>query len=127
MKIKTITLSSLVILFLGFSNAQSTEIYKCESKVESPDYGNYNVNILYLYHDGTYKIFWQTYSNKKMAKKNVILDLKEENGKWLKEDGFLILYPSETKQEMKFNVDKKKLRYIMENGKSGSIWEKIRR
>ena len=130
MEIKKIVFLLSVILFVGFANAQSTEIFKSESKVESPEFGNYNVNVLYLYGDGTYKILWQKYSNKKMARKNIILDLTEEYGSWSKTANFIELKPEEDtkKQKMKFKMkNENKLLFIMEDGNTGSTWCKVKR
>lgn len=104
------------------------DIYKNEGKVESPDFGNYNINVLFLYDDGTYKILWQKYSNKKMARKNILLDLIEEYGNWSKSDNCIELHPDDKNQKMKFKMkNENKLLFIMEDGNTGSIWCKIKR
>jgi len=128
MAIKKSFLLLVVLLFVSFTNAQSTEIYKSESKVESPEGGNYNVNVLFLYGDGTYKILWQQYSNKKMARKNILLDVSEEYGEWSKKGKAINLIPSTNSQKIEFRIkNKNKLLYVMDDGGIGSSWCRIKR
>jgi hypothetical protein len=122
----------IAILFMFFFNITDAQItkpisYRFEGKVESPKFSTYNVNILTLNTDNTYKIIFQTYGSKKLARKNIIRKTEIEEGIWNIKDSALILLSNNSKQELIFSAkNNRKLRVIIDNVETSAlVWKKI--
>ncbi|NHN28076.1 hypothetical protein FIA58_020555 [Flavobacterium jejuense] len=119
----------LLIVFFNYSGAQINKktLYRSEKIIESPIFGGYNVNVLTLNENNTYKLIFQTYSSKKMAKKNILLKIEIEEGIWNIVDGFLTIIPNDKKQKLVFSLkNKNKIRSIVDKDElSPVIWKKI--
>jgi len=119
----------MIFSFVTSINAQNRdEIYRVESKMESPGIATYDVNVLILYKDGVYEIMRQKYRTKKLMKKNVILLLDKERGIWEKEIDTLYLNDSKSKETIKFFVkSKNKIALIIENLEVSTLnWKRIK-
>ncbi len=115
---------------LGISTIYSQgkdDIYRIENKSESPAFATYNVNVLILHNDGTYEIMYQQYQTKKMMKKNIILNLDKEYGKWERKVNKLYLKDSKSENITKFFIkSKNKIALIIEDLDVSSLnWKKI--
>ncbi len=120
----------LILIFCFTSSLYSQkniDIYRVEQRTESPAVGTYNVSILMLKNDGKYEIFHQEYFSKKMMKKNVILYMEKEGGKWKRIGDKLHLTDLEGKTMSKFLVkSKNKISLIMNNSEVSDLnWRKI--
>lgn len=119
--------SLLLILFIfvcGICKAQTIEeIYKLETRVEN----TYNINVLVLYSDESYQLFWYTFSSKKMAKNYNFSDLEIEKGKWFKKDKTLNLSSSTGNHKLKFYYQNKRgIRVIQDNDELSLLkWKKV--
>lgn len=117
------------MFFLNFIEAQITKAtsYRFEGQTESPKFSTYNVNILTLNVDNTYKLIFQTYGSKKLARKNIIRETEIEEGIWNIKDSVLTLLSNNNNQELIFSMKNDKgLRVIIDNIKTSAfVWEKI--
>ncbi|WP_264536423.1 hypothetical protein [Flavobacterium sp. N1736] len=117
------------VFFLNFTEAQITKTtsYRFEGQTESPKFSTYNVNILTLNVDNTYKLIFQTYGSKKLAKKNIIRETEIEEGMWHVNDSLLTLLSKNNQQELIFCIkNKNKIRVVIDDGEmSALIWKKI--
>lgn len=122
----------IAVFFFFFLNITEAQIikptsYRFEGKVESPKFSTYNVNILTLNVDKTYKIIFQTYGSKKLARKNIIRETEIEEGTWNIKSSVLTLLSNNSKQELIFSIkNNKKLTVIIDDVETSSlVWEKI--
>ncbi|MBF4507810.1 hypothetical protein IRZ83_14130 [Flavobacterium sp. JLP] len=122
----------MAVFFIFFLNITEGQIikptsYRFEGKVESPKFSTYNVNILTLNVDKTYKIIFQTDGSKKLARKNIIRETEIEEGTWNIKSSILTLLSNNSKQELIFSLkNNKKLTVIIDDVETSSlVWEKI--
>ncbi|GEM_PF-2595863 len=118
-------------LFYNFSEAQIIKqtSYRFEGKIESALVSTYNVCILTLYEDNAYKLVFQSYGTKKLARKNIIREIKIEEGVWSIKDSLLTLLRKQDKQKLIFNIkNEDKIRVVTEEGEIlDAVWKKINR
>lgn len=118
----------LLVTYLSKAQFKSSTIYKMEKRVESAGIGTYNVNVLLLESDGTYKILWQSYASRKFAKIYALLEVKCEKGNYIINRNKLMLKPENDSQEMNFQIlNRRKIRAIVDEGnlKKGIIWKLV--
>jgi len=124
-------MKSLLVLFILVNcicQAQSiNEIFKSETRTENGGIGAYNVNVLVLYSDESYKIFWYNFFSKKMVKNFYFSGLEIEGGKWFRKNKVLNLLPSKGNQKLKFYYQRKnRIRVIKDNNDLAELkWKKV--
>ncbi len=102
------------------------EIYRIAGTKYSSAMKTYNVNILILNSDNSYDLMRQQYNSKREMKKNVLLDLSTEKGKWKKEQDTLYLKSSHNKATKFFVLNKKKIALVIEDVEiSPAKWKKV--
>ncbi|OXA89971.1 hypothetical protein [Flavobacterium hercynium] len=121
----------IAVFFMLFFNTTKAQIaestsYRFEGKVESPKFRTYNINLLTLYVDNTYKIIFQTYGSKKLARRNIIRETEIEEGIWNTKGSVLTLLSNNSKQELIFSVkNNKKLRVMINDVEASAlVWKK---
>ncbi len=103
------------------------EIYRVESKIENPGIATYDVNILTLYENGSYELMHQKYRTKKFMKKNVVLRIDREYGKWQKKEEVLFLKDKESQRVTKFFIKStNKIALLIEGSEVSTVsWKKL--
>lgn len=91
-------------------------IYKNSQQNESPIPVPYNVSVLRLKKDGSYLFKYQKYASKRMMKKNILLYVEEESGKWTRDNDTISLTDSKTNRLIRFLVRGNRLSVIMKEG-----------
>ena len=126
--IRTILIFLATFSFFTQIYGQEEEIYRSEGRTENPGIATYNVGVLVLSDDGSYKLTSQQYSTKKMMKNNIILGINTEYGKWDKRNGKLFLNGDTKNKDMTFILqsDTKISVLIDESGAIGKSWKRVR-
>jgi len=119
----------LVLCFFATINISSQDknlIYRNSYQSESPIPVPYNVSVLYLKEGGSYSIKHQKYASKKMRRKNILLYIEKEFGKWKKVNDTIYLTDANTNRLTKFLIKGKKLSVIINDKVVVSTkWKKI--
>lgn len=114
-------------LFVCEMYGQKDEIYRNESKTYSHAGPTYNVDVLIMKSDGTYKLTYQKFDSKKMKNKHIFYDLSTQKGTWEKRKDTLYLKDEDGKREKRFLVlnANKIAMFIEDVGLSPSKWAKV--
>jgi len=125
--IKTIVLTVFLVFQGVEAQHMNSTIYKLETRVKSSWIGTYNVNILILNDDGTYKLLWKSYSSKKMSRIHALLRMKIEKGEYNIHDGVLKLISETENSDLTLKIiSKRKLRVLLEdNTLSDLAWRRV--
>lgn len=122
-------ITTILVIFLGIkANSQSitSDIYSWEGRVESPNIGTYNVNTLILNNNGTFKLLWYRFPSKKLSKVYALIDLKEEEGNYLIENGVIELTSNSKKMDIRFSkINESRIAPVIDGIKSDKIWKKV--
>lgn len=88
---------------------------------------SYDISILYLRDDNTYKCLFQKYGSRKMAKKNVLWYSTDESGKWKMSGDTIILYDNNRYPMKYFKVNDRKIAFIIDDiERARYYWKKVK-
>ncbi|AWK03177.1 hypothetical protein HYN56_02665 [Flavobacterium crocinum] len=120
---------TLVIVFflVNFVFAQKRDIIYRIAYDSYPANGYfYGVSVLYLKDDYSYRLSYQKYNSRKMARKNVLRSSVDEYGKWKMLGDTLLLY--DNRQLLRFiKVNNKKIAFLIDDiERFDHCWKKVK-
>lgn len=88
---------------------------------------SYDISVLYLRDDNTYKCLFQKYRSRKMARKNVLWYSTNESGKWKMSGDTIILYDNNQYPMKFFKISDKRITFIFDGiDRSRYYWRKVK-
>lgn len=125
--IRTIFIFLALSLFLTKMYGQGDEIYRSEGMTRAHVGPSYDVNILVLDKDGTYKLMYQKFDSKKMKNKNIFYDLSVYEGIWDRKKDTLHLKSNNGDRDEKFLIlNKNKIARVSKTiGLSPLKWKRV--
>jgi hypothetical protein len=88
---------------------------------------SYEVGVLYLRDDNSYRRLLQKYNSRKMARKNVLRSSVDEYGKWKMSGDTLFLYDNNNSPMKFFKISDKRITFIFDGiDRSRYYWRKVK-
>lgn len=118
----------LVLFLINSASAQKRDVVYRIAYDSYPTIGySYDISILYLRDDNTYKCLFQKYNSRRMARKNVLRSSTDEYGKWKMYGDTLLLYDNNRYPMKFFKFNDKKIAYIFDNvDRSKYYWKRVK-
>lgn len=118
----------LILFLINSASAQKRDVVYRIAYDSYPAIGySYDVSVLYLRDDNTYKCLFQKYNSRRMARKNILRSSTDEYGKWKMYGDTLLLYDNERHPMKFFKIDDKRIAYIFDNvDRSKYYWKKVK-